>query len=44
MVPGLSFKHGANEDGGGLGNISAIEIADAASALYDATIADFYAQ
>lgn len=44
MVPGLSFKHGANEDGGGLGNISAIEIADAASALYDATIADFYAE
>ena len=43
MIPGLSFKHGANEDNGGLGNISAIEIADAASALYDSTINDFYA-
>ncbi len=43
MVPGLSFKHGANEDGGGLGDISAIEIADAAEALYEATINDFYA-
>ncbi len=44
MIPGLSFKHGANEDNGGLGNISAIEIADAASALYDATINDFYSE
>jgi hypothetical protein len=43
MVPGLSFKHGANEDGGGLGDVSAIEIAEAASANYDAIIADFYA-
>jgi ABC-type glycerol-3-phosphate transport system substrate-binding protein len=42
MIPGLSFKHGANEEDGGLGDISAIEIADAASANYDALINDFY--
>lgn len=44
MIPGLSFKHGANEDGGGLGDISAIEIADAASANYEAIINDFYSE
>lgn len=43
MVPGLSFRHGANEDNGGLANLSAIEIADAASAIYDGLINDFYA-
>lgn len=42
MIPKLSFKHGANEDDGGLGDISAIEIADAASANYDSLINDFY--
>lgn len=42
MIPGLSFKHGANEEGGGLGEMSAIEIADAASANYEALINDFY--
>ncbi|MHB8128743.1 MAG: ABC transporter substrate-binding protein [Mobilitalea sp.] len=44
MIPGLSFKHGANEDNGGLGEISAVEIAEAASANYDGIIADFYAE
>lgn len=44
MIPGLSFKDGANEDNGGLANISAIEIADAASAIYDSTINDFYSK
>ncbi|MBH1941141.1 extracellular solute-binding protein [Mobilitalea sibirica] len=43
MVPGLSFKHGSNEDNGGLGDVSAIEIAEAASAIYDGIINDFYA-
>lgn len=44
MIPGLSFKHGANEDNGGLGDISAAEIAEAASANYDGIINDFYAK
>lgn len=43
QVPGLSFKYGSNMDGGGLGAISAIEISEAASAQFDALIADFYA-
>ena len=42
MIPKLSFRHGANEDNGGLANFSAIEIADAASANYDSIINDFY--
>lgn len=42
MIPGLSFRHGAAEDDGGLANKSAIEIADAASAKYDSLINDFY--
>jgi ABC-type glycerol-3-phosphate transport system substrate-binding protein len=42
-VPGLSFQYGAYEQDGGLGNLSPIEIADAASALFDAKIAEFYA-
>ncbi|MHB8129289.1 MAG: ABC transporter substrate-binding protein [Mobilitalea sp.] len=44
QVPGLSFKYGSNMDGGGLGAISAIEIAEAASASFDALIGDFYAE
>lgn len=44
QVPGLSFKYGSNMDGGGLGAISAIEIADAASAAFESLIADFYAE
>ena len=44
MVPGLSFKHGANEDGGGLGDISAVEIAEKASQIYDGIINDFYSK
>jgi ABC-type glycerol-3-phosphate transport system substrate-binding protein len=43
-VPGLSFQYGAYEQSGGLGNISPIEIADAASALFDAKIAEFYGE
>ncbi len=42
MIPGLSFRHGSNEDNGGLANFSAIEIADAASANYESLINDFY--
>ena len=42
MVQGLSFRHGANEDNGGLGELSAIEIAEAASAIYESIINDFY--
>lgn len=42
MIPGLSFRHGAAEDDGGLANKSAIEIADAASAIYENIINDFY--
>ncbi len=44
MVPGLSFRHGANEDNGGLGELSAIEIAEAASMVYDSIINDFYTE
>lgn len=44
MVPGLSFQHGANEADGGLGNLSAIEIADAATAIFESTINDFYTE
>lgn len=42
QVPGLSFKYGSNMDGGGLGAISAVEIAESASASFDALINDFY--
>lgn len=41
-VPNLSFKWGGNMDGGGYESISAIEIAQEASAQYDAIINDFY--
>lgn len=44
QVPGLSFKYGSNMEGGGLGAMSAVEISDAASAQFDALIADFYAE
>ncbi len=44
QVPGLSFRYGSNMDGGGLGALSAIEISDAASAQFDALIADFYTE
>ncbi len=44
QVPGLSFKYGSNMDGGGLGAMSAVEIADAASAQFDTLIADFYSK
>jgi ABC-type glycerol-3-phosphate transport system substrate-binding protein len=43
QVPGLSFRWGGNMDGGGYAGISAIEIAEEASAQYDAIINDFYA-
>lgn len=43
QVPGLSFRWGGNMDGGGFESISAIEIAEEASAQYDAIINDFYA-
>ncbi|MBH1939538.1 extracellular solute-binding protein [Mobilitalea sibirica] len=44
QVPGLSYKYGSNMDGGGLGALSAVEIAEAASAQFDAIINDFYAE
>lgn len=42
-VPNLSFRWGGNMDGGGYESISAIEIAQEASAQYDSIINDFYA-
>ncbi len=44
QVPGLSFRYGSNMDGGGLGAMSAVEIADAASAQFDTLINDFYSK
>lgn len=44
QVPGLSFRWGGNMDGGGFESISAIEIAEEASAQYDAIINDFYTE
>jgi ABC-type glycerol-3-phosphate transport system substrate-binding protein len=44
QVPGLSFKYGSNMEGGGLGALSAVEISEAASATFDALIADFYTE
>ena len=44
QVPGLSFKYGSNMEGGGLGAMSAIEIAETASAAYDGIIEEFYSK
>lgn len=44
QVPGLSFKYGSNMEGGGLGALSPIEIAEAASAAFDSIVGDFYAE
>ncbi|HPU63347.1 MAG TPA: extracellular solute-binding protein [Mobilitalea sp.] len=43
QVPGLSFRWGGNMDDGGYATKSAIEIAEEASAQFDAIINDFYA-
>ncbi|MDI9489587.1 MAG: extracellular solute-binding protein [Bacillota bacterium] len=42
QVPGLSFRWGGNMDGGGFDGISAVEIAQEASAQFDAIIKEFY--
>lgn len=44
QIPGLSYKYGSNMDGGGLSAMSPIEIAEAASAAFEALVEEFYAE